>query len=88
MTAKKGEEVKIRNEKLLEKFRVAVHKEFRTGNPTNIEELLSRLLAEQPDLKALTTKVRDKKGHVLKKAEIDRDQLRKIIGKEIKSLYE
>jgi len=52
-----------------------------------LKELLTRLLVEQPDLKALTAKIRDKKGHCLK-AEIDRDYLRKIITKEIKIQYD
>jgi hypothetical protein len=82
------EDTKMPHEKLLQKFRIAVHKEYKTGNPTNIEDLLDRLLAEQPDLKALTAKIKDKKGHVLKKAEIDRDYLRKIIAKEIRNLYD
>lgn len=81
------EDTKIPHEKLLQKFRVAVHREFKTGNPTNIEDLLDRLLSEQPDLKALTGKIKDKKGRILKKAEIDRDYLRKIITKEIRSRY-
>ena len=88
MTAKSVEDTKNHYEKLLQKFRVAVHKEYKTRNPTNIEELLDRLLSEQPDLKALTAKIRDKKGHVLKRAEIDRDHLRKIIAREIKSQYD
>ena len=82
------EDTKIPHEKLLQKFRVAVHKEYKTRNPTNIEELLDRLLTEQPDLKALTAKIRGKKGHILKKAEIDRDYLRKIITTEIRSQYD
>ncbi len=87
MIAKCIEGTKNHHEKLLQKFRVAVHKECKTRNPTNIEELLDRLLTEQPDLKALTAKIRDKKGHILKKAEIDRDYLRKIIAREITSQY-
>ena len=88
MTSKSIDDTKNHHEKLLRKFRAAVHKEWKAGNPTNIEELLTRLLVEQPDLKALTAKIRDKKGHVLKKAEIDRDYLRKIITKEIKIQYD
>lgn len=88
MIAKSIEDTKNHHEKLLQKFRVAVHKEWKAKNPTNIEELLTRLLTEQPDLKALTAKIRDKKGHVVKKAEIDRDHLRKIIAKEIRSQYD
>jgi len=45
------EDTKMPHEKLLQKFRNAVHKEYKTGNPTNIEELLDRLLTGQPDLK-------------------------------------
>ncbi len=88
MIAKSVEDIKNQHEKLVQKFRVAVHKELKTRNPTNIEELLTRLLTEQPDLKALTGKIRDKKGHVIKKAEIDRDYLRKIIAREIGSQYD
>ena len=88
MIAKSVEEIKILREKLVQKFRVAVHKEYKTGKLTNIEDLLDRLLLEQPDLKALTAKIRDKKGHVLRKAEIDRDYLRKIIAREIGSQYD
>lgn len=74
-------------DKLLQKFQAAVRKEFKTGNPTNIEDLIDRLLLAQPDLKALTVKVKDKKGNILKKAEVDRDCLRKIIAKEIREKY-
>lgn len=88
MIAKSVQETKIYREKLLQKFRVAVHKEFKTGSPSNIEELLDRLLAGQPELKALTVKIRDKKGRVVKKAEIDREDLRRIITKEIQTLYD
>ena len=88
MIAKSVEETKIHREKLLQKFRIAVHKEFKTGKITNIEELLNRLLIEQPDLKALTAKIRDKKGHILRKSEIDRDYLRKIIAREIGRQYD
>ncbi|MFZ2448169.1 MAG: hypothetical protein WAW37_17565 [Syntrophobacteraceae bacterium] len=88
MIATSVEDTKNHYEKLLQKFRAAVHKECKTRDLTNIEELLARLLTEQPDLKALTAKIRDKKGHVLKKAEIDRDYLRKIIAREIKSQYD
>ena len=88
VTTKSVEDTKGRHEKLLQKFRDAVRKECRTGNPANIEELLAMLLAEQPDLKELTAKIRDKKGHVLKKPEIDRDYLRKIIAREISSQYD
>jgi hypothetical protein len=88
MIAKNIEDTKIIHEKLLQKFRVAVHKEYKIRNPTNIEDLLDRLLTEQPELKALTGKIRDKKGRILKKAEIDRDHLRKIIAKEIRSQYD
>ena len=88
MIAKSVEDTKNHHDKLLQKFRIAVHKELKTRNPTNIEELLDRLLTGQPDLKALTAKIRDKKGHVLKKAEIDRDYLRKIIAREIGSQYD
>ncbi|MEN6440950.1 MAG: hypothetical protein ABFD97_20460 [Syntrophobacter sp.] len=87
MTAKSVEDTK-NHEKLLQAFRVAVHKEFKTGIPANIEELLTRLLTGLPDLKALTAKTRDKKGRIVKKAEIDRDYLRKIIAREIKSQYD
>jgi len=88
MIAKSVEDTKQHQEKLLRKFRDAVHKECKTGNLTNIEELLARLLAEQPDLKALTARIRDRKGHVIKQAEIDRDYLRKIIAREIGSQYD
>jgi len=88
MNAKIVEDTKGHHEKLLQKFRVRVHKECKTRNCTNIEELLARLLTEQPDLKALTAKIRDKKGHVVEQAEIDRDYLRKIITTEIKRQYE
>ncbi len=88
MIAKSVEDTKNHHEKLLQNFRIAVHKELKTKNPTNIEELLDRLLTGQPDLKALTAKIRDKKGHILKKAEIDRDYLRKIIAREIGSQYD
>lgn len=88
MIEKSVQETKIYHEKLLQKFRAAVHKEFKTGSPSNVEELLDRLLAAQPELKTLTAKVRDKKGRVVKKAKIDRDDLRRIITKEIQTLYD
>ncbi len=88
MTAKRVEATNVNREKLLEKFRAAVHKEYKKKSTTNVEELLERLLAGQPELKALTAKVRDKKGHIIKRAEIDKDYLRKIIAREIGSQYE
>ncbi len=88
MITKRVEDTKSQHDKLLQKFRVAVHRECTTRNPTNIEEVLALLLAEQPDLKKLTAKIRDKKGRVLKRPEIDRDYLRKIIAREITSQYD